>query len=95
MEQKFGVSGTTTDGIFFTEEALPRAAIRRRLSVEISRKNANLGEVKRKMATEARALGANAVINFRYGQRAHKWWDSLMLKWDTESLHGEGDAASL
>jgi hypothetical protein len=93
MESRFGVLGTTMDGIFFTEVAIPNAAVKRHISVEISRQNSNLGEVKRRMATEARAVGASAVMNFRYGQKAHPWWELILtLKWDTESWHGEGDA---
>jgi hypothetical protein len=47
------------------------------------------------MAAEARQLGANGITNFRYGQRKHPWWELLLLKWDTESWHGEGDAVTL
>jgi hypothetical protein len=93
METRFGVSGTITDGIFFTEAAIPAAKVRRRISVEISRQNANLGEVKRRMASEARTAGASAIMNFRYGQKAHAWWALVFsFKWDTESWHGDGDA---
>jgi hypothetical protein len=96
MEQRFGVPGTTTDGIFFTEVSIPGAAVRRRISVEISRQNANLSEVKRRMASEARAAGASAIMNFRYGQKAHPWWELVFtFKWDTESWHGEGEAVKV
>lgn len=96
MEQRFGVVGTTTDGIFFTEAAIPGAVRQRRISVEISRQNANLREVKERMAAEARAAGASAIMNFRYGQKAHAWWELVFtFKWDTESWHGEGEAVKL
>jgi hypothetical protein len=96
MEQRFGVLGTTSDGIFFTETAIVGATPRRRIKVEISRQNANLGEVKQRMASEARGAGANAIMNFRYGQKAHVWWQLVFtFKWDTESWHGEGDAVKL
>jgi hypothetical protein len=82
-----------TDGIFFTEVAIPGATRQRRISVEISRQNANLSDVKQRMAAEARAAGASAIMNFRYGQKAHAWWEVVFtLKWDTESWHGEGEA---
>ena len=35
----------------------------------------------------------NAIINFKYGQRAHQWGEkAFTFKWDTESWYGEGDA---
>jgi uncharacterized protein YbjQ (UPF0145 family) len=92
METRFGVQGTTTDGVFFTEATIPNATMCRRIKVEISRQNANLSQVKERMASEARNAGASAVMNFRYGQRAHPWWEMFAFKWDTESWHGEGDA---
>ena len=95
MERRFGVAGTTTDGIFFTEDVIHGAMPRRRLHIEISRQNANLTDVKKRLAAEARAAGATAVMNFRYGQKAHAWWEQILrFKWDTESWHGEGDAVS-
>jgi uncharacterized protein YbjQ (UPF0145 family) len=96
MEEKYGVAGTTLDGVFFTESAVPRAVVLGRVRVEVSRQNSNLTEVKRRMAHDARTMGANVVMGFRYGQRKHAWWENLLtLKWDTESWHGEGDAARL
>ena len=93
MEGAFGTTGTHCDGIYFAETPIPGAARKRRVSVEISRQNANLGEVKRRLAREARTAGANAIANFRYGQRAHKWWTHILeFKWDSESWYGEGDA---
>lgn len=93
MERRFGLIGTSCDGVFFTEDSLPSAKSLGRVSVEISRQNANLGEVKRAMAAEAKRRKATAIMNFRYGQKAHPWWDLIFsFKWDTESWHGEGDA---
>lgn len=92
MEERFGVRGTTTDEIFFTEDGIANANPIKHISVEISRQNSNLTAVKVKMAAEAKALGATAIMNFRYGQKAHKGLKLLLPKWDTESWHGEGDA---
>lgn len=45
------------------------------------------------MAREALAAGSRAIMNFRYGQRAHTWWELVFtLKWDTESWYGTGEA---
>ena len=94
METRFGVKGTVCDGVFFTESALTGAAVVRHLRVEISRQNANLFQLKKRMAGEAQRVGANAIMNFRYGQRAHRGLKLLALKWDTESWHGEGEAVN-
>lgn len=93
MEERHGVKGTVTDGIFFTEQIIVGSHLVRQLRVEISRQNSNLIEVKRKLVTEAKACGATAISNFRYGQRKHDWWEYVLtFKWDTESWYGEGDA---
>jgi hypothetical protein len=93
MERRYGVEGTVCDGVFFTESDVPGATIRRRIAVEISRQNSNLTELKRAMAAEARAARSVAIMNFRYGQKAHSWIEQLFtFKWDTESWHGSGDA---
>ena len=95
MEERYGVKGTVTEGIFFTEGAIPGASALRHLHVEISRQNSTLADVKARLAEEAKALGCTAVMHFRYGQKKHQWWENLLPKWDTESWHGEGDAVRI
>jgi len=96
MEDRFGVKGTLYDDIFFTENNVSGATQLEHLKVEISRQNANLTEVKQRLARQAHDLGATAIINFRYGQKKHQWWELVFtFKWDTESWHGEGDAVKL
>jgi hypothetical protein len=91
-----GVNGVTHAGVFFTEATVPNAVPIRHLHVEISRQNSNLDEVKQRLAMEAKQAGGNAVMNFRYGQKKHEWWELVFtFKWDTESWHGEGDAIRL
>jgi hypothetical protein len=81
--------------VFFAEAAIPGATNVGKVKVEISRQNAHLGEVKAKIAAKAKQMGASAVQNFRYGQRAHKWWEqAFTFKWDSESWYGEGEACS-
>lgn len=94
MIERHGVKGTLHDDIFFTEDAIPGVRPIDHVSVEISRQNANLNHVKERMAAEAKARGATAITNFRYGQRRHKWWQLVTLRWDTESWYGEGDAVA-
>ena len=91
------MTGTEVSGVFFTE-SLPHPGLVTlgRVSVHRSRQNSNLTEIKRLMAAEAARLGANAIVGFRYGQRAHKWWQqAFTFKWDTESWFGEGEAVRL
>jgi hypothetical protein len=93
MRSRFGVDGTECEGIFFTESSILRASQIKRLKVEISLQNSNLLEVKRRLARQAKSVGATAITNFRYGQKSHTWWELLLnFKWDTESWYGEGDA---
>ena len=93
MLEKFGLKGTEKLDIFFSEKNSTEGELKKKLVVEISRQNANLSQLKEKMAMEAKAAGANAIINFKYGQRAHQWWEkAFTFKWDTESWYGEGDA---
>ena len=96
MIEKFGLKGTEKDSIFFSESSPEQITTLKHIKVEISRQNANLAEVKIEMAKEAKLVNANAIVNFKYGQKAHSGWDKFIsFKWDTESWHGEGDAVSL
>ncbi len=87
-----GARGTVHDGIFVTEDDLPGQSIGL-VSVTIGRQNANLSEIKDRLAREAAGRGANAVTELRYGQRKHGPLQLLNpLRWDTESWVGEGNA---
>ena len=85
-------AGLEHDGVLFSEAPFDRPTVRH-IRVEISRQNSNLTEVKSKMASDAKSAGANAIVQFTYGQVAHPWWKQfLSFKWDSESWFGEGDA---
>ena len=92
MEHRFGAAGVTSFGIFFSEAPIPERRRLEPVSVEISRQNANLSEVKDALATAAKTQGANAIAEFKYGQRAHPWWELFAFKWATESWYGSGNA---
>ncbi|GJQ22141.1 MAG: hypothetical protein HBSIN02_24960 [Bacteroidia bacterium] len=93
METRHGVKGTIDNEIFFTESAISGASIIRHVHARINRQNSNLEEVKRELAQQAKSLGANTIMNFRYGQKKHQWWELVFtFRWDTESWYGEGDA---
>jgi hypothetical protein len=97
MEIRDGIRGTLFDGIFFTEDpALHCRLTKKLLKVEISRQNASLQQVKKRLARLARDAGGNALVGFTYGQRSHSIWQQLFtFKWDTESWHGQGYAAAI
>lgn len=96
MIERYGVKGTELDGVFFTESTIPNAQLLAPIQTEISRQNANLQEVKERMAANAKSLGATVIMNFRYGQKAHRWWELVFtFKWDTESWFGSGDVVRL
>ncbi len=96
METRAGAKGTVHGEIFFTEEAVPAAAVVRHIRVTIPRQNADLNEVKELLARKAKKTGATAVMNFRYGQKRNAWWRLFITStWDTEGWFGEGDAVRL
>jgi hypothetical protein len=95
MEVKFGVKGTVYNEVFFTEDRILGASTIQHIHEEISRQNSNLTELKNEISRSAKLLGANVVMNFRYGQKKHEWWELFAFKWDTESWHGEGDAVKM
>jgi hypothetical protein len=87
-----GSRGTVHDGVFVTEGDLPGESLGK-ISIAIGRQNANLAEVKEKLAEEATRRGANAVAKLQYGQRRHGPGKLINpLRWDTESWIGEGEA---
>jgi hypothetical protein len=86
---------TEFEGVKFFEGAGPPGRRLGKVSVTISRQNSNLSEVKRELALQARRLGGDAVVEYRYGQRAHRWFELLLPKWDTESWWGAGEAMRL
>lgn len=97
MTLRNGLSGNDFEGIFFSESlAPPTVATIGPVNVTINRQNANLLEVKSKMAADAKRMGANAIVSFKYGQRSHKWWQLIFtFKWDSEGWFGEGIAVRL
>jgi hypothetical protein len=87
-----GARGSIHGGIFVTEGDMPGESLGE-ISVAIGKQNANLVEVKEKLAAEAAKRGANAVAHLQYGQRKHGPLKLVNpLRWDTESWVGEGEA---
>ena len=87
-----GARGTIHRGVFITEQGLPGDDLGT-LSVSIGRQNADLGQIKERLAAEALARGANAIAQLSYGQRRHGPGQLINpFRWDTESWFGEGQA---
>ncbi len=84
---------TVFDGIIFVEGMEPGAAllgqVKADLSFRLGSQLKNLNDVKRDLAMKARSMGANAVLNFTYGQKS-RW-----LAIDDVAFYGEGVAAIL
>lgn len=97
ISSRSGLSGNEFEGVFFTEAMAPAGAKTLKVvKVRLNRQNSNLGEVKRLMAKEALAAGANSIVEFKYGQQSHKWWEqAFTFKWDSEAWFGEGRAVHL
>jgi hypothetical protein len=97
LEDLAGIKGTYFDGIFFTDEPVDQCRLSPRpFKVEISRQNANLHQIKQRLAMQVRKAGGNALVGFRYGQRSHGILQQVLtFKWDTESWHGEGYPARI
>lgn len=86
MIERQGLRGTEQDGIFFTESPGPAGTrLLRQISVKKSRQNLSLPVIKSMMALQATHVGANAIVDLKYGQRSHRWWEQVFtFKWDTE-----------
>ncbi len=82
-------------GVLFSDGELPGEQLGQ-VVVEISKQNALPSDIKKKLAEEAKLLGANAVMKFETAQAGHHWlFTASILKWDTESLFGVGVAVKI
>ena len=96
MKPPKGVQGLAFDEVFFTEEEVSKCPSVKHLEVVIKHQNATLDDVKRQLANEAKSAGANAIKNFRYGQRIMSTLRALIrFQWEIEYWHGEGDAVKM
>lgn len=85
---------TESEGVFFTEDHLDMKIIGP-LEVKAKTQNTNLSEVKREAAAEAKRMGGNGVINYRYSQRAdNPLKDAFWFKWDSERITISGQVVS-
>ncbi len=78
-------SGNYVDGIFFTEKEITNARSFGKIRVESKRMNSNLAKLKVTLAGKAISRGANAVSNYKYGQKR-----TLLSLWDDTMWYAEG-----
>ena len=97
MDHHAGTIGLWHDGVFFTESPCDASRISPEpVSAEVSRQNADLRQIRTRLAREVTKRGGNALVGFEYGQRSHSIWQQLFtFKWDSESWHGSGYVARL
>lgn len=86
------------DGIYFVEGSLPDAEVIREISTSINEffgqsQLKSLDDVKRKMVNAVRALGGNAIVEFKYGQKSSFWQSLLGL--DDVSWYASGKIARI
>ena len=94
MDELGGLKGNFHNGIFFSEQSCGAQTLIT-ISVKKNRQNFSVTQIKDMMVVEAKSAGANAIVDFKYGQKAHKWYQQIGLKWDTEAWFGEGRAVNL
>jgi hypothetical protein len=88
---------TICDGIAFYEGCPAEATRLQNVEARIggvlkSAQLSTLDDVKRALATQAKQFGANAVVDFRYGQKSVGILASLFSR-DDVNWHGNGVAA--
>ena len=71
--ERFGVLGTETDGVFFTESRIPDAKVLGEVKVTSDQQNMPLDKLKRTLARQVKARGGNVLVEFSYGQKASIW----------------------
>ena len=88
------------NGIVFIEGDEPGAKVMGSLVYEktgfYNQQLKSLDIVKEQLAQKAKALGANAVKDFKYGQKSTSWFRSMLLSYDDNiNWYGTGTAILL
>lgn len=93
---------TICDGIIFVEgecDFLPDKIV---CKVEYSKKYGwnqqlrSLDDIKRSLALRAKTVGANVIVNFKYGQKTNKFWRAVLFATDDNvNWYASGDAVIL
>ncbi len=90
-----GLSGHVFDGVFFSEQGLLNVSVLAHCAAHSNVQNTNIDSLKRTLAAQAKAAGANTIINFKYAQRAN-FMSMSSVSWDATGdavfLAAEGSA---
>lgn len=90
MDTLKGLRGTYSNGVFFSEQSAPSAHVRKMVvSVELGRDQANITEMKRRLAAKVQEAGGNALLTFTYARTA------AMMGWGDGMWRGSGYIAKL
>ena len=89
-----------TDGIIFVEgsmkNARPLGEIKYQKDSFYNQQLKNLNDIKKQLVQKAKSLGANAIIDFKYGQKSASAFRSMLLAFDDNiNWYAEGTAAVL
>ena len=66
-----GLSGHVFEGVFFSEQGVLGVPVLAQCSASSNVQNTHIDQLKRQLAAQARAAGANTIINFKYAQKAN------------------------
>lgn len=66
-----GLSGHEFEGVFFSEQGVLGVPVLAECSTTSNVQNTHIDTLKRALASQARAAGANTIINFKYSQKAN------------------------
>lgn len=83
---------TQSEGVYFSEGELEGTVIGP-IEVRAATQNTTLAVVKSQLALKAKAMGGDAVINYKYKQAADK--GANLFKWDTERIRATGTVIKL
>ena len=91
MERLGGLSGSYSDGVFFTEQSVDKKRHVRHMlvTVEIDPREATHRELRTRLAKKVTAAGGNALVSFSYSKT------TTMLSWGQGMWKGTGYIARL
>ena len=84
-----GLSGHLFEGVFFSEQGVLGVPVLIECATHSNVQNTHIDVLKRALAQQARAAGANTIINFKYSQRAN------FLSMSSVTWHATGQAIFL
>ena len=81
-----GLSGEDFDGVFISEQDVTGVARLQRCVATSNVQNTHIDKLKRQLVMQAMSVGANAILNFRYSQRAN------FMSFSSVTWEASGDA---